>query len=106
MISETLRLWPSVPLIDRKCAKPYVIQPLNDNEKPLYIEKDDLVWIPIYSVHRDPNYFPDPNRFDPERFSDENKNNIKQFSYLPFGIGPRQCLGNLLKIDNTILKIN
>lgn len=45
-------------------------------------------------MHRDPKFYPNPDKFDPERFSDENKDSIDQFAYLPFGLGPRQCIGN------------
>jgi cytochrome P450 family 9 len=51
------------------------------------------VVVPIRSLHYDPRYFSDPDRFDPERFSDENKGKIVPGSYLPFGIGPRNCIG-------------
>lgn len=43
---------------------------------------------------RDPKYYPDPETFDPERFSDDNKSNIEPMSYLPFGVGPRNCIGS------------
>ena len=55
------------------------------------------------SLHRDPEYFPDPEKFYPERFSDENKQKIVPFSYLPFGSGPRNCIGKDLK-KNTFVK--
>lgn len=49
--------------------------------------------IPIYGLHHDPKHFPDPEKFDPERFSEENKHNIAPNTYLPFGVGPRNCIG-------------
>lgn len=51
------------------------------------------LWLPIYAIHRDPQYYPNPKKFDPERFSDENKGNINPLAYLPFGVGPRNCIG-------------
>jgi cytochrome P450 family 9 len=53
----------------------------------------EALFIPIIGLHRDPSYYPDPERFDPERFSDDNKHNINPLTYLPFGIGPRICIG-------------
>lgn len=49
--------------------------------------------IPIYGFQHDPEYYPDPEKFDPERFSPEIKSERHQFSYLPFGEGPRNCVG-------------
>jgi cytochrome P450 family 6 len=51
------------------------------------------VLLPILALHHDPKYYPDPERFDPERFSEEGKKTRPQFSYLPFGEGPRICIG-------------
>lgn len=50
--------------------------------------------MPVFSLQRDAKYFPNPDKFDPERFSDENKDSIDPFAFLPFGLGPRQCIGN------------
>lgn len=49
--------------------------------------------IPIYAIQRDPNYFPNPAQFDPERFSQENKMNVLPYTLMSFGSGPRRCLG-------------
>lgn len=50
--------------------------------------------IPIFSIHRDPVQFPNPERFHPERFEHEELR-FKRFTYMPFGIGRRACVGNL-----------
>lgn len=60
--------------------------------------------IPIMAIHRDPQYFENPLKFDPERFSDENKHNIKPFTYIPFGLGPRNCIGKILFLLRNIHK--
>lgn len=58
------------------------------------IHKGTVIVIPIFGLHRDPKYYPEPERFDPERFSNDNKSKIKPYTYLPFGVGPRHCLGS------------
>ncbi|KAF2902943.1 hypothetical protein ILUMI_03243 [Ignelater luminosus] len=88
VVEETLRKYPPLPMLNRVCVADYKI-PNTD----ITLEKGTLVLIPIVGLQRDEDYFPDPERFDPERFSEENKRNIPQFSYLPFGEGPRACIG-------------
>lgn len=87
-ILETLRKYPPVPFISRRCLKDYII-PNTDVE----IEKGIEVLIPILGLHRDPEYYPEPEKFIPERFSDEEKQIRFPFTYLPFGEGPRMCIG-------------
>ncbi|CAO1441584.1 unnamed protein product [Diamesa hyperborea] len=90
-ICETLRKWPAAPVTDRICVKDFE---LKYDEKTFLIEKGTTFYIPIWSLHHDPLYFPDPDKFDPERFNDENRGNIDADTYLPFGIGPRNCIGS------------
>lgn len=59
----------------------------------LQIKEGELIIIPTCAIHHDPKYFPNPNKFDPERFSDTNRMNIKPYTYMPFGTGPRNCIG-------------
>lgn len=91
VVSECLRKWTAVALIDRMCVKDYVCE--YGDGATFYFEKGSEFWIPVYALHHDPSYFPDPDKFDPERFSDENKGKIVPGTYLPFGIGPRNCIG-------------
>ncbi|XP_018571685.1 cytochrome P450 9e2 isoform X2 [Anoplophora glabripennis] len=94
VVSEALRKYPGGFILVRQCVKDYKIEAERDYEKDIVVEKDCLVTIPISGIHRDPNYFPDPERFDPDRFSDENKEKIVSGSYMPFGSGPRNCIGS------------
>lgn len=67
---------------------------MKPSEKNLQLEKGDTIWIPVFGIHHDPEYYAEPEKFDPERFNDENKRNIKPYTYLPFGVGPRNCIGS------------
>uniref|UniRef100_A0A1B6ED32 Cytochrome P450 n=1 Tax=Clastoptera arizonana TaxID=38151 RepID=A0A1B6ED32_9HEMI len=88
VVSETLRKYPPVINVARECTKVYHI-PGSD----VTLEKGTMVTIPVYAIQNDPQYFDNPQEFNPERFSDENKQNIRKGTYLPFGNGPRNCIG-------------
>uniref|UniRef100_A0A1L8E4L3 Putative cytochrome n=1 Tax=Nyssomyia neivai TaxID=330878 RepID=A0A1L8E4L3_9DIPT len=92
VISEALRMYPPTAVVDRECNKDITLNLYDDME--FDFKKDYVIWIPIYAFHRDPKYFPYPEKFDPERFSDENKHLINPSVYVPFGIGPRNCIGS------------
>lgn len=76
------------------CIKEYNIDPVNEGERLLTLKPSTLIWIPIWCLHRDPQHWPDPEVFDPERFSKHNRRNINKATYLPFGLGARSCLGS------------
>lgn len=59
----------------------------------LVIEKGMTIMIPFHSLHYDSNYFPDPYKFDPQRFSPEEKAKRPPCTHIPFGKGPRSCIG-------------
>lgn len=80
-------------MLDRKCVRAYTIERVGSNEEPLRILPGEVCIIPSLSIHRDANYFPEPEKFDPERFSEENRSKIIPGTYLPFGVGPRSCIG-------------
>lgn len=76
------------------CNKPYVIEPVTPEEQPVRLEVGHMIWLPMFAMHRDPKFYPNPDQFDPERFNEENRARIQPYSYLPFGSGPRACLGS------------
>jgi len=88
MLSETLRKYPLLFALFRVASKTYRVP--NDS---LIIEKGQKILIPIFSLHYDPRYFSDPEVFNPERFSTEEKAKRPKGVYLPFGDGPRICIG-------------
>ncbi|GBP09515.1 Cytochrome P450 9e2 [Eumeta japonica] len=65
----------------------------------LALEKGTSVIIPVQALQRDPKYFPNPEKFDPDRFSAENKAKLPSCVYLPFGDGPRNCIGTCGDIE-------
>uniref|UniRef100_A0A6E8W4R8 Cytochrome P450 n=1 Tax=Anopheles coluzzii TaxID=1518534 RepID=A0A6E8W4R8_ANOCL len=93
VVSETLRKWPSQPATDRLCNQDYKVTDVTPNVD-IIIPKGCIVSIPIAGLHYDPAIYPDPTRFDPERFNDENKHKIPLGAYLPFGLGPRNCIAS------------
>lgn len=101
MLAEALRKWPVSVGTDRVCSKKYIIEPTQPHEKPVHFEPGDFLFIPIIGLHYDPKYFPNPQKFDPERFSEENKTNIIPYTYLPFGAGPRNCIGSRFALMET-----
>ncbi|KAK9885356.1 hypothetical protein WA026_010852 [Henosepilachna vigintioctopunctata] len=98
VLSETLRKWPVMNILERKCNKPYIIQPKFIDETPVHLTTDNSVWVPIWALHHDPKYWKMPEKFDPQRFSSENKEKIVPYTYMPFGVGPRNCIGSRFAI--------
>ncbi|XP_060802800.1 probable cytochrome P450 9f2 [Amyelois transitella] len=94
VLNETLRKWSPASIMDRICTKPYQFPPPSPNGKPYQVNPGDLVYYSVSPVHLDPKYWPEPRVFRPERFSDENKHNIRPFTFMPFGVGPRNCIGS------------
>ena len=90
VIEETLRLYTTVSNLQRICVKDYTLP--NGSILP----KDTTVIIPTLAFNHDPDMFPNPMKFDPDRFNDENKRTRHPFSSLPFGEGPRFCIGQRL----------
>ncbi|KAF5300649.1 hypothetical protein FQA39_LY11110 [Lamprigera yunnana] len=94
VVSESLRKWPPGIALERKCIRDYIINREKEGKAPLKITKGLSISIPVLAIHHDPKYFPNPDKFDPERFSDKNKHKILPFSYMPFGSGPRNCIAS------------
>jgi cytochrome P450 len=87
IFKEALRIYPPAYILTRTPTEDVFI----DGYK---IKKGAIVMISPYLLHRKAEYFPDPEKFDPDRFSPENEKTIPRYAYLPFGAGPRVCIGN------------
>ncbi|XP_013172507.1 PREDICTED: probable cytochrome P450 9f2 [Papilio xuthus] len=98
VINETLRKWSPALIMDRVCTKPYELPPPREGGKPTKLNPGDYVYNMVNSIHLDPKHYPEPDVFQPERFSEENKHEIKPFTFTPFGIGPRTCIGTRFAI--------
>lgn len=93
VVSEGLRKWPTNIMTDRVCTKPIEIQDPETGES-IQMKPGDKLWFPIVGIHRDSKYFSDPLKFNPDRFSEENKDNINPNAFIPFGAGPRMCIAH------------
>ncbi|EAT32871.2 AAEL014890-PA [Aedes aegypti] len=82
VVNETMRKYPPVDFIYRRSSQS------RDN-----IPQGTLFVIPVYAFHHDPDHFPAPEKFDPERFTAKQARTRHPYCYLPFGAGPRECLG-------------
>ncbi|XP_028177596.1 cytochrome P450 6B5-like [Ostrinia furnacalis] len=89
VVNETLRKFPPLGALQRECVRNTVLPVGN-----LKVERGVTVVIPTYAIHTDENFFPNPEKFDPERFAPENAAYFPKYGYMPFGEGRRICLGS------------
>ena len=103
VISETLRKYPPVVRLNRVAW-----QKCRLGNTGITLEKGSVVNILVYAMHHNEQFFPLPDKFKPERFLLENRHQILPYGYLPFGIGPRNCIGmrfGLLEAKLALAKI-
>ncbi|CAG9801981.1 unnamed protein product [Chironomus riparius] len=89
-VDEALRKYPIVPVLIRECTKDHTFSETNWT-----VEKGTTIFLPVQALQRDPNIYDNPMEFIPERFIDSptGNGNSKGLYYLPFGDGPRNCIG-------------
>jgi cytochrome P450 len=87
MFEEVMRLYPPAWIMGRRALG-------NDMIGGYFIPHDSIIAISPFTLHRHPGFWEQPEVFDPERFSPERSAGRHRFAYLPFGAGPRQCIGN------------
>ena len=86
ILSESMRLYPPAWAIGRRALKSF-------NAMGYEISAGSVVLMSQYIMHRDERFFPEPERFDPERWTAESQAQRPKFSYFPFGGGARVCIG-------------
>lgn len=88
ILKESLRKYPPIAGLNRRCTEKYTFADRN-----ITIDVNTVVLVPVYAIHHDPEYYPEPERFDPERFTAEAEQSRPHEAFLPFGAGPRNCIG-------------
>ena len=86
VIKESQRLCPAAGQVNRECSEDYDLN-------GIHIPAGTEVMIPLYVLHHDPDAWPNPEKFDPERFRGPAKDTRHPFQFIPFGAGPRNCIG-------------
>ncbi|XP_078377062.1 cytochrome P450 3A24-like [Oculina patagonica] len=101
VIKESQRLCPPGAFPNRQCSEDYDLN-------GIHIPAGTEIMIPIYALHHDPDAWEDPEKFDPERFRGPAQDSRHAFQFLPFGAGPRNCIGMrfaLMEIKITLVRI-
>lgn len=101
VIKESLRLHPPVPMLGRQLTEDTIID-------ETVITAGTNIVIPVYAMHQYPDVFPEPEKFDPERFTNEAQMDRSPYSFIAFSAGPRNCIGQrfaMLEIKTVIAKI-
>jgi hypothetical protein len=75
--------YPIIPSLDRMCGSDYKM-PSPPRNGPKILPAGTAVFISVLGIQNDPMYFPEPQKFDPDRFTDENKRSISKYTYIPF----------------------
>jgi hypothetical protein len=78
--------------LDRRCISDYKL-PAPSGKGTVILPAGTGIFITVLGLQNDPNYFPEPEKFDPEHFTEENKQSRPSYTYFPFGEGPRMCIG-------------
>ncbi|CAG2115653.1 unnamed protein product [Medioppia subpectinata] len=103
VVTETLRLYPPVLRLDRKAKQDYRLA-----DTGITISKGQDVEFPVYAIHHSELYYENADRFNPDRWMPQNRHKLIPYTYLPFGAGPRNCVGmrfGLMEVKLTLSHI-
>ncbi|MCL6501727.1 MAG: cytochrome P450 [Pirellulales bacterium] len=98
VIKEAMRLYPPVYIIARQLQRPLWIDGYR-------LPRFSQVMLPVYAIHRDARWFDAPEEFNPRRFEPEAERRRQPYAYLPFGAGPRRCVGAALGYQQCVLAL-
>jgi len=126
VISETLRMYPQPPLLIRRCRTENKVPSGGGREATIIRGMD--IFLPLYNIHRDERFWPNPDTFDPERFTRPYKNPdipdwngfdpekwskllypnevASDFAFMPFGAGPRKCVGDEFAVMEAVVTLS
>ena len=96
VVKESMRLYPPAYLIGREPIRP-------DTLGGYSIPAGAVIYFSAWALHRNPRHFPEPDRFKPERWDNELERRLPRFAYMPFGGGPRTCIGDRFALMEAVL---
>ena len=94
-VKETMRLYPPVWMLPRRCM-------VSHEFRGFFFRKNMPIWIVPWTLHRNPRYWQEPERFMPDRFLPPNISKVNNRAYIPFSIGPRMCIGKNFGLEESI----
>ena len=99
VVAEALRLYPPADVLGREAI-------VDCSIGDVQVKKGTSLFMSTWVMHRDPRYFPDPEVFDPDRWTDDLERSLPRFAYFPFGGGPRFCIGQAFATTEAILTLS
>jgi len=85
VMNEVMRMNPAAPFLERRCNKDITYN-------GIHIKKDMVIQVSVQTLHYSEKYYAEPETFNPDRWSPENKANLNPYAFMPFGLGPRNCV--------------
>ncbi len=96
VIVESMRIYPPADVIGREAISDCMIGEVE-------VPKGMTIFVSLWAMHHDGRYFPEPEKFDPDRWTEAFEKQLPRFAYLPFGGGPRSCIGQSFATAEAVL---